>query len=196
RSDTSITNYMPKRNRPSHSRATTGRRTARQAQRRPRAGRGERAPKRTLAELPAMRQARDAHLTRASDHAELQALLVLVVVAVLWVDDADVHVEGAGEQSKLVDREPRDAFGRHGHGDPIHERVRAVHAGAVLAVDVHAEDRVGHALRVAEPDLDRRRHPRFEDDALVAVGTEHARARDLDLLRAPARTDLAAFRAL
>src|SRR5439155_15617792 len=52
------------------------------------------------------------------------------------------------------------------------------------------------ALRVAEPDLDRCRHSRFEDHAVDAVGTEHARARDLDLLRAPARTDLAALRTL
>src|SRR5439155_26619179 len=60
----------------------------------------------------------------------------------------------------------------------------------------HAERRVAHAFGIAIADRDRGGLARFEDDPFCAVGSEHTRARDLDLLRAPARAELAAGRAL
>src|SRR5437867_8384635 len=139
-----------------------------------------------------MWEARDADFARPADHAELQALLVIVVVAVLRVDDPDVHVERPGQKGQLVDREARDADGAHRHAHAVHQRVRPVHARPVIAVDVDSEDRVRDPARIAEADLDDRGPARFEDGTLVAIGAEHARAGDLDLLRAPARADLAA----
>src|SRR5439155_17583983 len=70
------------------------------------------------------------------------------------------------------------------------------HADAVLAVEVHPEHCVAHALRIAVPDLDRGRLRRLENDALRPVRPEHARAGDLDLLRPPAGPDLATRGAL
>src|SRR6266550_4015996 len=144
-----------------------------------------------VAELPAMRQSRDADLARMADDPELQALLQVVVVAVLRIDDPNVHVEGARQERQLVDLEARDAFLQHRHRNAVHEGVGPVHAGAVVAIDVDPEDGVGHAAPVSEGDLDHGRLPRLEDRALLPVGPEDPRPRDLDLLRAPPRADLA-----
>src|SRR2546430_262563 len=143
-----------------------------------------------------MRQARHADLARCADDAELEALLVVVVHPVLGVDDPDVDIEGSGEQFELADREAHHPFGLHRKGDAIDEGVRPKHADAVLAVEVHPEHRVAHAPRIAVTDLDRGRLRRFENDAIGPVGPEHARAGDLDLLRPPARPDLATRGAL
>src|SRR6266513_158333 len=147
-------------------------------------------------ELPTVRQPRHADLARRADDAELQTLLVVVVDAVLGIDDPDVDVERAGQQLELADRESHDSLGLHRNGDAVDERVRAEHADPVLAVEIHAEHRVAHALRIAVTDLDRGRLRRLEDDAVLPIGTEDPRARDLDLLGAPARADLSASRTL
>src|SRR5436309_5385332 len=51
-----------------------------------------------LLELPAVRQARDPDLAGPADDAEVEALFVVVVIAVLRVDDPDVHVVRAGQE--------------------------------------------------------------------------------------------------
>src|SRR5438132_8396271 len=143
-----------------------------------------------------MRQARNADLTRRADHPELQALLVVVVDPVLRVDDPDVHVERSRQELELSDRKAHHPFGLHRDRDPVDEGVRAEHADAILAVQVHAEHGVAHALRIAITDLDRGRLSRLQNNAVRAVGAEDPGPRDLDLLRTPARPDLAARRAL
>src|SRR6266513_2433240 len=128
-------------------------------------------------ELPTMRQPRHADLARRADDAELQALLVIVVHPVLGIDDPDVDVERAGQQLELADRESHDSLGLHRNGDAVDERVRAEHADPVLAVEIHAEHRVAHALWIAVTDLDRGRLRRLEDNAVLPIGTEDPRAR-------------------
>src|SRR5207247_3861862 len=137
-----------------------------------------------------------ADLPRRADHAELHTLLVIVVGAVLRVRDSDVHVEPAGEELDRLNREADDALGLDRHRDPVDAGVRPEDADAVVAIEVHAEDRIAHTLGVAVPDLDRGGLTRLEHDALGAIWTDHPRARDLDLLRAPPRADLAARGAL
>src|ERR1700716_3667933 len=105
--------------------------------------------------LPAVREARDADLPRGPDDPELQPLLVVVVYAVLRVDDPDVHVEGSRQELKLADREADHSFRLHRHGDAVDERVRPEHADAVVAIEVHPKDRVAHALGISITDLDR-----------------------------------------
>src|SRR5438132_12359933 len=138
-----------------------------------------------------MRQARHADLARCADDAELETLLVVVVHPVLGVNDPDVDIEGSGQQLELADREAHHPLGLHWHSDAIDEGVRTEHADTVLAVEVHPEHRVAHALRIAVPDLDRGRLRRLENDAVLPIRPEDARARDLDLLRTPAGPDLA-----
>src|SRR5689334_6068872 len=92
----------------------------------------------TLAELPPMGQPSNAYLARPPDHAELQALLVVVVVPVLGIDDPVVHVKGAGEERQLVDHESRDPLLHHRHRRLVHERVRPIHTGPVVAIYVDA----------------------------------------------------------
>src|SRR2546423_415494 len=146
--------------------------------------------------FPAMREACHTHFPRGPDHPELHALLVVVISAVLRVGDADVHVKAAREQLDALDRESHDALRSHRHAHPVDERVRPEDADAVVAIEVDAEDRVAYAFGVAITDLDRGGLTRLEDDALGSIRTEHARARDLDLLRPPARADLSARGAL
>src|SRR3954467_7067029 len=99
--------------------------------------------------LPAMRDTCHAHLARRPDHAELHALLVIVVCTVLRVGDADVHVEAAGKELDPLDGETHDALRLDRHGHTVDERVRSKNADAVVAIEVHAEDGVAHALRIA-----------------------------------------------
>src|SRR5216117_2343704 len=106
-------------------------------------------------ELPPMRETGHADLPRRADHTELHTLLVIVVGAVLRVGDADVHVEPAGEELNRLNREADDALGLDRHRDPVDEGVRPEDADAVVAIEVHAEDRIAHTLGVAVPDLDR-----------------------------------------
>src|SRR5439155_8316515 len=74
--------------------------------------------------------------------------------------------------------------------------VRTEHADAIVAIDIHAEAGVATPLGIAIPDLDACGLARLEHDTLGSVRPKHARARDLDLLRAPPRADLAARGAL
>ena len=121
---------------------------------------------------------------------------MVVVRAVLGIGDADVHVEAAGQELDPLDRETNHALRLDRHGDAIDKRVRTEDPNPVVAVEVHAEHRVAHTFRVAVTNLDTGRLTRFEDHAFRSIRPEDARACDLDLLRAPARADLAARGAL
>src|SRR6266542_1219770 len=133
-----------------------------------------------------MRETRHTDLARAADHPEAQALLHVVVVTVLRIDDAYVNVVRAGQQLERVHAEARNALSTLRHLDAVHERVRSVDADAIVAVDIEAEDRVAHARGVAVVDLEGRGLTRFQDATLVAVARHDARTHDLDLLAAVA----------
>src|SRR5439155_15498818 len=78
----------------------------------------------------------------------------------------------------------------------VEHRVRAVDAGAVVAIDVHAEDRVVQAGLVAVADLKRRGIADLEQRLRRAGFVDDLRGHDLDLARSGATADLAAQRAL
>src|SRR2546423_9494070 len=137
-----------------------------------------------------MRETCHADLARCPDHADLHALLVIVVSAVLWVRDTDVHIEAPRKELDLIDREAHYALWSHRDAHAVDQRVRPEDADTVIAIDVHAEDRIAHALGIPVADLDRCRLARLEHDAFLAVRTEDARTRDLDLLGPPAGADL------
>src|SRR6185503_989958 len=90
----------------------------------------------SLLELPAVREAREAGLARGADDPEVQRLLPIVVVAVGSVCRGDVHVVRAGQQRERVHREAHDTLIAQRHRDVVEHGVRAVDAGAVIAVDV------------------------------------------------------------
>src|SRR5439155_795187 len=149
-----------------------------------------------LLELPAVRQARDADLARPADDAEVEPLLKVIVVAVLRVDDPDVHVVRPGQEVERAHAEARHALAAPRDRRTVDERVRPVDAGAVVAVHVEAEDRVADVGVVAVMELERGRLAGLEDRLLAAIRAHDAGADDLDLLAAVARTDLAARGAL
>src|SRR5438132_1173170 len=103
-----------------------------------------------------------------------------------WARYASIDVVGDNEDSVGLDR----------HCDSVDERVRTEHADAIVAIDIHAEDGVAHSFGIPIADLDARGPARLEHDTLGSVRPKHARVRDLDLLRAPSRADLAARGAL
>src|SRR5207249_509212 len=80
--------------------------------------------------------------------------------------------------------------------DSLGERVRTEHADAIVAIEMHAEAGVAQSFGIPIADLDACGLARLEHDTLGSVRPKHARARDLDLLRAPPRADLAARGAL
>src|SRR3989442_14809078 len=143
-------------------------------------------------DLPAVREARDADLGRAADDAEVEPLLVVVVVAVLRVDDPDVDVVSAGQEVERAHAEARHALTAQRDRRAVDERVRPVDAGAVVAVHVEAEDRVADVGVVAVVELERGRLAGLEDRLFAAFRADDAGAHDLDLLAAVARADLAA----
>src|SRR5437867_2656245 len=63
-----------------------------------------------LLELPAVREARDADLPRRPDDAEVERLLVIVVVPVGAVGRRDVDVVRAGQERERVHREAHDTL--------------------------------------------------------------------------------------
>src|SRR5438445_11539725 len=154
------------------------------------------APLSPLLELPAVRQRRDADLARAADDAEVEPLLEVVVVAVLRVDDPDVHVVRPGQEVERAHAEARHALAALRDSRAVDERVRPVDAGAVVAVHVEAEDRVADVGVVAVVELERGGLAGLEDRLLAAVRAQDAGAHDLDLLPPVARADLAARGAL
>src|SRR5438309_9886496 len=142
------------------------------------------APSSPLLELPAVRQARDPDLAGAADDAEVEALLEVVVVAVLRVDDPDVHVVRAREEIERRHAEARDALAPLGHHGAVDEGVGAVDAGPVVAIDIEAEHGVAHAGVVAVMELERCGVAGLEDRLLEPVRADDAGADDLDLLAA------------
>src|SRR5438132_11956587 len=149
-----------------------------------------------LLELPAVRQARDPDLAGPADDAEVEALLEVVVVAVLRVDDPDVHVVRPGQEVERAHAEARHALAAPRDRRAVDERVRPVDASAVVAVHVEAEDRVAYVGVVAVVELERGGLAGLEDRLLAAIRAHDAGADDLDLLAAIARADLAARGAL
>src|SRR5438093_7964376 len=127
------------------------------------------APLSPLLELPAVRQARDPDFAGPADDAGVEPLLVVVVVAVLRVDDPDVHVVRARQEVERAHAEARHALAALRDRRAIDERVRPVDAGAVLAVHVEAEDRVANVGVVAVVELERGGLARLEDRRLAAV---------------------------
>src|SRR2546429_6364593 len=126
--------------------------------------------------LPPVTDACHPDLARGPDDAELHALLVIVVGAVLRIGDADVDIEPAGEKLNPLDREAHDPLGLDRRSDAIDQRVRAEHPDPVVPVEVHAKDRVGHSLRIAIADLDRGRLARLEHAALPPLRAKPPRA--------------------
>src|SRR3989441_9299772 len=149
-----------------------------------------------LPDLPGGRGARDAALARAADDAEVEPLLVVVVVAALRVDDPDVDVVSAGQEVERAHAEARHALAAPRDRRAVDQRVRPVDARAVVAVHVEAEDRVADVGVVAVVELERGGLAGLEDRLLAAVRAHDAGAHDLDLLAAVARADLAARGAL
>src|SRR2546428_6633041 len=143
-----------------------------------------------------MRQPRDAALARAADHAEVEPLFEVVVVAVLRVEDPDVHVVRPGQEVERAHAEARHALAAPRDRRAVGERVRPVDAGAVVPVHVEAEDRVAYVGVVAVVELERGRLAGLEDRLFAAVRAHDAGAHDLDLLAPVARADLAARGAL
>src|SRR5258706_1744784 len=149
-----------------------------------------------LLELPAVREARESSLAGRSDDAEVQRLLAVVVVPVRSVGRGDVDVVRAGQERERVHCEAHDALFAQRHRHVVQHRVRAVDAGAVVAVDVDAEHRVGQPGLVAVADLERRGVADLEERLRRATSIDDLRGHDLDLAGAGAAADLATQRAL
>src|SRR2546428_10069636 len=120
----------------------------------------------------------------------------MVVEAALRSDDPDFPVVRAREQRERLHDETHDAFVLGLERNALHERVRPIHAEAVIAVDVEAEDRVLDARMIAITQLERRWFSRLEHLLVLPARADHAGRDDLHFFGTPARTDLAARGAL